>query len=410
MNSRLNLLEPYPFEKLAALLANTTPETGLKPINLSIGEPKHPPAPFLLEAMRDSLAEVCKYPSTIGMPELRAAACQWAEKRSGLDAGALDPERNLLPVNGTREALFSIVQAVVDPTPKHHRAPVVLMPNPFYQIYEGAALMANAEPVYMNASEAEGFLPDFGALPPSLLDRVQLLYLCTPSNPTGAAFSLERLQTLIQLADRHDFVIVSDECYSEIWYHSPPAGILEAAWRAGRKDFARCLSFQSLSKRSNLPGARSGFVAGDAAILKKYLQLRTYTGCSTPPFIQRAATAAWLDEVHVEANRVVYRQKLAEALEILSPVLPVRAPDAGFYLWLKVPGGGERFAHRLYERYNVTVLPGAYLSRATGLATHPAAVGNPGEACVRVALVASLEENREAMNRIAACARELSGS
>ncbi|MBF0164230.1 MAG: succinyldiaminopimelate transaminase [Magnetococcales bacterium] len=407
MNPRLNHLEPYPFEKLAVLLANTTAETNLKPINLSIGEPKHPPAPFLLDAMRDALSEVSKYPSTAGMPELRQAACQWAEKRYALDAGALDPERNLLPVNGTREALFSIVQAVVDPAPKNRPKPVVLMPNPFYQIYEGAAIMANAEPVYMNASEAEGFLPDFGALPPSLLDRVQLLYLCTPSNPTGAAFSLERLQTLIQLADRHDFVIVSDECYSEIWYQIPPPGILEAAWRAGRRDFSRCLSFQSLSKRSNLPGARSGFVAGDAAILKKYLQLRTYTGCSTPPFIQRAAIAAWLDEAHVETNRVIYRQKLAEALEILAPVLPVKAPDAGFYLWLKVPGGGERFAHRLYERYNVTVLPGAYLSRSTGLSTHPSAAGNPGEACVRVAMVASVEENREAMQRIAACAREL---
>ncbi|MBF0342390.1 MAG: aminotransferase class I/II-fold pyridoxal phosphate-dependent enzyme [Magnetococcales bacterium] len=244
-------------------------------------------------------------------------------------------------------------------------------------------------------------------MPPALLDRVQLLYLCTPSNPTGAAFSLERLQTLIQLADRHDFVIVSDECYSEIWYENPPPGILQAAWRSGRKALQRCLAFHSLSKRSNLPGARSGFVAGDAAILKKYLQLRTYTGCSTPPFIQRAAIAAWQDETHVEENRAIYRRKLADALEILSPILPVKAPDAGFYLWLKVPGGGERFAHRLYERYNVTTLPGAYLSRSTGHATHPGATGNPGEANIRVALVAPEKENREAMLRIADCAREL---
>ncbi|MBF0629058.1 MAG: succinyldiaminopimelate transaminase [Magnetococcales bacterium] len=407
MNPRMNLLEPYPFEKLAVLLGNTTPSPAHEPIRLSIGEPQHPPAPFLLDAMRDSLHEVAKYPETRGMLELRQAACQWAERRFQLDSGALDPELNLLPVNGTREALFSIAQAVIEVNPKHPTKPVVLMPNPFYQIYEGAAIMSGAEPVYMNASESEGFLPDFGALSPALLDRVQLLYLCTPSNPTGAAFSLERLQTLMQLADRHDFVIASDECYSEIWYENPPPGILQAAWRAGRKDFSRCLTFQSLSKRSNLPGARSGFVAGDWNILKKYQKLRTYTGCSTPPFIQRAAIAAWRDEAHVEENRAIYRQKLADALEILAPVLPVRAPDAGFYLWIKVPGGGERFAHRLYERYNVITLPGAYLSRSSGHATHPGAMGNPGEACIRVALVASLEENREAMHRIAACARDL---
>ncbi|MBF0273509.1 MAG: succinyldiaminopimelate transaminase [Magnetococcales bacterium] len=406
MNPLLNLLEPYPFEKLAVLLANVTSST-LSPINLSIGEPKHPPAPFLLDAMRDSLHEVSRYPSTQGMPELRQAACQWTETRFQLQSGALDPDRHLLPVNGTREALFSIAQAVVDPAPKNRSKPAILMPNPFYQIYEGAAIMAHAEPIYMNASASEGFLPDFGALPPALLDRVQLLYLCTPSNPTGAAFSLERLQTLIQLADRHNFVIVSDECYSEIWYNSPPPGILQAAWRAGRKDFQRCVAFHSLSKRSNLPGARSGFVAGDPTILKKYQQLRTYTGCSTPPFIQRAAIAAWKDESHVAENRAIYRQKLADALEILSPVLPVRAPDAGFYLWLQVPGGGERFAHRLYDRYNVTTLPGAYLSRSTGHATHPGASGNPGEGCLRVALVASVEENRDAMQRIASCAKEL---
>ncbi|NGZ07369.1 MAG: succinyldiaminopimelate transaminase [Magnetococcales bacterium] len=407
MNPRLNLLEPYPFEKLARLLANVVPASDHSPINLSIGEPKHPPAPFLLTAMQEALPEVARYPSTQGMAELRQAACTWAENRFHLPCGTLDPERHLLPVNGTREALFSIAAAVVDPTLKQGLPPAVLMPNPFYQIYEGAAIMSHAEPIYMNASAADGFLPDFGALPPALLDRVQLLYLCTPSNPTGAAFSSERLQTLIQLADRHDFVIVSDECYSEIWYDHPPVGILQAAWSAGRREFQRCLTFQSLSKRSNLPGARSGFVAGDPQLIKKYLQLRTYTGCSTPPFIQRAAIAAWRDETHVEANRTIYRQKLADALEILSPVLPVQAPDAGFYLWLQVPGGGERFALRLFERYNVTTLPGAYLSRTTGHATHPGAMGNPGAPCIRVALVASVEENRAAMHRIAACAREM---
>ncbi|MBF0429434.1 MAG: aminotransferase class I/II-fold pyridoxal phosphate-dependent enzyme, partial [Magnetococcales bacterium] len=310
MNPRLNKLEPYPFEKLAALLANTRPSPAHTPINLSIGEPKHPPAPFLLQALQDSLHEVAIYPSTKGLLELRQAACQWAEKRFHLDSTALDPERHLLPVNGTREALFSIAQAVIDPI--HHQAPVVLMPNPFYQIYEGAAIMAEAEPLYCTAGAKEGFLPDFTTLPPDLLDRVQLVYLCTPSNPTGAAYSLERLQALLHLADRHDFVIVSDECYSEIWYHHPPPGILQACWLAGRKDFSRCLAFHSLSKRSNLPGARSGFVAGDATIIKKYLHLRTYTGCATPPFIQRAAILAWQDESHVEENRMIYRQKLAD--------------------------------------------------------------------------------------------------
>lgn len=400
MNPILNQLEPYPFEKLAELLANTTASKQYAPINLSIGEPKHPPAPFLLQAMSDSLHKVSLYPSTKGMLELRQAACQWAEKRFDLGQNALDPERNLLPVNGTREALFSIASAVIDPT----RTPpaIVLMPNPFYQIYEGAARMAQAEPLYLPATEQEGFLPDVGSLSPAILDRVQLLYLCTPANPTGAAFSMARLQTLLQLADRHDFVIVSDECYSEIWYHQPPPGILQAAWAAGRKDFSRCLAFHSLSKRSNLPGARSGFVAGDAQILKKYLQLRTYTGCATPPFIQHAAIAAWRDETHVEANRVVYQQKLTDALAILSPVLPVMEPVAGFYLWLKVPGGGELFARRLFERYNVTTLPGAYLGRSPiGTAN------NPGTPYIRVAMVTTIKENQEAMQRIAACAQEL---
>ncbi|MBF0294184.1 MAG: succinyldiaminopimelate transaminase [Magnetococcales bacterium] len=401
MNPRLNRLEPYPFEKLAALLAGASPPAGLTGINLSIGEPKHPPAPFLLEAMRDSLELAARYPVTVGQPELRIAACRWAERRHGLDGGALDPDRHLLPVNGTREALFSIAAAVIDPTPSAQGAPVVLMPNPFYQIYEGAARMADAEPFCLDAREEDGFLPDPARIPEALLPRVQLLYLCTPSNPTGAACTLEALQAWLRLADRHDFVIAADECYSEIWYDRPPPGILGAAWAMGRRDFARCMTFQSLSKRSNLPGVRSGFVAGDAEILQKYLKLRTYTGCATPPFIQQAAIAAWNDETHVEANRVVYRQKLADALEILTPVLPVTAPAAGFYLWLKVPGGGEAFARRLYARYNVTTLPGAYLGRPS-----PVTGANPGAAFIRVALVTGIEENREAMRRIAACVRE----
>ncbi|MEO5331431.1 MAG: succinyldiaminopimelate transaminase [Magnetococcus sp. YQC-5] len=405
MNPLLNQLEPYPFEKLADLLANVTPAKEYTAINLSIGEPKHPPAPFLLQAMRDSLHEVARYPVTQGMLELRQAACQWAEQRFHLDAGALDPGIHLLPVNGTREALFSIARAVVDATPSSRFPPVVLMGNPFYQIYEGAAIMAEAKPVYLDANASNGFLPDFTLVPMELWDRVQMVYICTPSNPTGAAFSMDQLHALIELADRHDFMIVSDECYGEIWYHQPPPGILEACWTLGRKNFQRCLAFHSLSKRSNLPGARSGFVAGDAMILKKYMQLRTYTGCATPPFIQRVAVAAWQDEAHVEVNRAIYRQKLADAKAILSPVLPVMDPVAGFYLWLAVPGGGEAFARRLYEYYNVTTLPGVYLSRTSHYGREPGETVNPGTPYIRVALVASVEENQDAMQRIAACVR-----
>ncbi len=404
MNPSLNQLEPYPFEKLANLLADITPSKEFSPINLSIGEPSHPPAPFLLQAMQDALPTAANYPVTKGLPALRVAACRWAEQRFELATNALNPETHLLPVNGTREALFSIAQAIIDPTQNHHGPPIILMPNPFYQIYEGAARMALAEPFYVDATEQNHFLPDFTALPAALLDRVQLLYLCTPSNPTGAVFSMAQLQTLIELADRHDFVIASDECYSEIWYQHPPVGILQAAWAMSRTDFARCLTFHSLSKRSNLPGARSGFVAGDAELLKKYLQLRTYTGCATPPFIQQAAIAAWQDETHVQANRVIYQQKMADAQEILSPILPVVLPEAGFYLWLKVPNGGEAFAQQLYKRYNVTTLPGAYLGRPSLNPNQPA--DNPGTPFIRVALVASVEANREAMHRIAACASE----
>ena len=402
MNPRLAELQPYPFEKLARLLDGVTPPAGLAPINLSIGEPKHPVPDFIRRAMAEALDGIGRYPLTRGEPYLRRAAADWLGRRFHLPPGAVDPERHLLPVNGTREALFSIVQALTggEPRPGTTGRPVVLMPNPFYQIYEGAARMAGAEPLPVDATAANGFRPNYHALPRAILDRTVLLYLCTPSNPTGAVFPLARLQGLIELAERHDFVIASDECYSEIWYDRPPPGLLEAAHRIGNTGFNRCLVFHSLSKRSNMPGARSGFVAGDAEVLRGYFQLRTYTGCATPPFIQQAAAAAWEDEAHVAQNRDHYRQKLEDAVAILGPVLPVARPDAGFYLWLRTPGGGEAFARRLLAGYNVTVLPGAYLGRdGTG-------GKNPGADHVRVALVASLEENREAMERIAACARE----
>ncbi len=398
MNPYLKRLQPYPFEKLAALLADAKPANDLKPLNISIGEPKHPVAPPLRQAMADALDGISRYPTTRGEPALRRAAAQWLEKRFNLQPSSIDPGKNILPVNGTREALFSIAQLVsVDCEEKEE--PIILSPNPFYQIYEGAAHMARARPVFVNATPENRFLPEYDKLPQSVLDSTKLLYLCTPANPTGAVFSLEQLQGLIELAQRHDFVIASDECYSEIWYETPPPGLLEAARTMGLDDFKRCLVFHSLSKRSNMPGARSGFVAGDAEIIAAYFNLRTYTGCATPPFVQQAAVAAWSDESHVEENRVQYRQKLKDSMDILAGAIEAQAPAAGFYLWLEAPGGGVSFARRLYEEYNVTVLPGAYLSREVdGL--------NPGEPYIRVALVATRQDNREAMERIAACARK----
>ena len=397
MNPLLDKLHPYPFEKLTHLLQDCKPPLEVSPLNLAIGEPKHPVPPFILRTMADDLRTIGHYPVTRGGAALRQAAAGWLERRFGLPAGVVSPDRHVLPVNGTREALFSIAQGVIDPG----RKSVVLMPNPFYQIYEGAALMAGARPVYLDATAENGFLPRFDHLSPELLDQTALLYLCTPGNPTGAVLPLERMVALLALAERHDFIIACDECYSEIWYQQPPAGILEAAWHAGRTGFQRCLAFHSLSKRSNMPGARSGFVAGDATVLAGYFRMRTYTGCTTPPFVQQAAIAAWQDEAHVEENRRLYREKLAAALAILEPVMPVVRPQAGFYLWLRVPGGGELFAKRLFQQYHVTVLPGAYLGRPGKSGT------NPGSPYIRVAMVAPAAENSAAMRRIARCAREI---
>ncbi|MBF0310058.1 MAG: succinyldiaminopimelate transaminase [Magnetococcales bacterium] len=402
MNPELTRLQPYPFEKLSALLKPLSPPAGLPPVDLSIGEPRHPVAPFIREAMSQALDGISRYPTTRGVASLRQACADWTRKRFGLTR--LDGETQLLPVNGTREALFSIAHAVIERHP-HGEPPLILAPNPFYQIYEGAAITAGAELLPLDCLPENGFLPDIASLPPAVLDRVQLLYLCTPANPTGAVEPLERLKELIRLAHRHDFVIASDECYSEIWYENPPPGILQAAKEMGLESYDRCLAFHSLSKRSNMPGARSGFVAGDAALLARYLQLRTYTGCATPPFVQSTAILAWQDETHVEENRRLYRRKLADALEILQPRLPVTPPQAGFYLWLAVPQGGEAFARRLFERYHVTVLPGGYMGRPSVDPSRPGR--NPGDPFVRVAMVSSLEENREGMYRIARCAAEM---
>lgn len=393
MNPDLQRLLPYPFERLAALKAGIAPPAALAHVNLSIGEPKHQPPHFVAEQLISHLHGLATYPLTRGSDALRAAMAEWLTRRFGLPAGSIDPARHVLPVNGTREALFAFAQAVVD----RSRTPLVVMPNPFYQIYEGAALLAGAEPWFQNTTAQTAYRPDFGAVPAEIWDRCQLVYVCTPGNPSGAVLDFAALQQLIELADRHDFVIASDECYSELYPDEahPPAGLLAAAAAMGRPDYRRCVVFHSLSKRSNLPGLRSGFVAGDAEIMAGFLRYRTYHGCSMPPATQAASLAAWKDEAHVRENRALYRQKFAAVLDTLGGALDVRMPDAGFYLWARTPVDDTEFARGLFARQNVTVLPGSYLSReAHGT--------NPGRGHVRMALVAPLEECVEAAQRIRA--------
>ncbi|MDO6745700.1 succinyldiaminopimelate transaminase [Gilvimarinus sp. 1_MG-2023] len=398
MNTDLQQLHPYPFEKLAELKGGITPPAHLAHIALSIGEPKHEPPEFVLQTFADNLGRFANYPATKGLPELRQAISQWANKRFQLSSG-LCAETQVLPVNGTREALFAFAQAVVN---RQTANPLVVSPNPFYQIYEGAALLAGAKPHFLNCTADNQFIPDFAAVPASVWRDCQLLYVCTPGNPTGAVISTEQFQQLIELADRYDFVIASDECYSELYQdeNAPPPGLLQAASAMGRHDFARCVVFHSLSKRSNLPGLRSGFVAGDADILKKFLQYRTYHGCAMSVPNQLASIAAWQDESHVLANRDAYRAKFKAVLKELGGCLDVSCPEAGFYLWPKLPISGEAFAQKLFAEHNVTVLPGAYLSRqADGL--------NPGENYVRMALVATEAECIEAARRIRTCVESL---
>ncbi len=392
MNPDLQRLQPYPFQKLAALFEGCQPPGDKTPIRLSIGEPKHPTPVLIHDAVRDHLAELASYPLTSGMAELREAIADWLTNRFDLPVGDLDPARHVLPVNGTREALFAFAQCVID---RQAAAPAVLMPNPFYQIYEGAALLAGAEPVYLNCHADNGFIPDFDAVTPQQWERCQLLYLCSPGNPTGAVIDTATLQRLIELAQRHDFIIASDECYSEIYFDeaSPPAGLLGAAAAMGNDDFRRCVVFHSLSKRSNAPGLRSGFVAGDGEVLRQFLLYRTYHGCAMSPVAQQASIAAWRDEAHVRDNRDRYREKFAAFRDQLDGALPLTLPDAGFYFWARTPVDDTLFARRLYEREHVTVLPGSYLSRETS-------EGNPGSGYVRMALVAGLEECIEAARRI----------
>jgi len=387
MNPRLAELHPYPFEKLTRLKAGVEPPADKPHIALSIGEPQDPPPHFVSEAVIGHLHGLAKYPTTRGLPALREAIAAWLQRRFALPG--VDPETQVLPVNGTREALFSFAQAVVDPS----RRPLVAMPNPFYQIYEGAALLAGAEPYYLNATAATGWLPDFDAVPESVWRRCQLLYLCSPYNPTGQVIGLERLQDLIEKAHRYDFVIAGDECYSELYGGEPPPGLLQAAAEMGHGDFSRCVVFHSLSKRSSAPGLRSGFVAGDAGVLARYFLYRTYHGCAMPLPVQHASIAAWGDEAHVERNRRAYRERFAAASAVLGEVCEVTVPPAGFYFWLKVPGDDVEFARRLYARHNVTVLPGSFLAREVDGV-------NPGEGYVRVAWVHSLETCIEAARRI----------
>lgn len=389
MNPDLGHLQAYPFEKLAALFKGVTPPAGLKPIALSIGEPKHPAPAFVKEVLAQHMGGLSVYPTTKGIPELRQAIASWLVRRFGLmDVNA---DTQVLPVNGTREALFSFTQAVVDRTHK----PLVVMPDPFYQIYEGAALLAGAEPYFLPLTDATGFVPDYGAVPDEVWQRCQLLFLCSPGNPTGAVTGKDTLRKLVDLADRFDFVIASDECYSEIYFDEaqPPVGLLEACARMGRHNYRRCVVFHSLSKRSNLPGMRSGFVAGDADLLAPYLLYRTYHGSAMPVQHQRASIAAWSDEDHVQDNRREYTAKFAAFRDIVGDALPLVLPDAGFYFWARTPIADDEFARRLYEATHVTVLPGRFLGREVGGA-------NPGEGYVRMALVAAQAECSEAAQRI----------
>ncbi|PWV61051.1 succinyldiaminopimelate transaminase [Plasticicumulans acidivorans] len=399
MNPNLALLQPYPFEKLARLKAGIEPPAGLAHIALSIGEPQHPAPALVVEALSASLDKLSAYPLTKGTPALRTAIADWATRRYALPAGALDPERHVLPVAGSREALFAFAQASIDTSAGR---PLVLMPNPFYQIYEGAALLAGAEPYFLNTPPETGFLPDYAAVPGDVWARCQLLYLCSPGNPTGAVTPAATLARLIELADEYDFVLAADECYSEIYFDEaqPPVGLLDACARLGRTDFRRCIVFNSLSKRSNLPGLRSGFVAGDAELIAGFLKYRTYHGCALPGHTQAASTVAWGEETHVVANRALYREKFDAVLDVLAPVLDVQKPDAGFFLWPRVPGDDAAFARQLYATHNVTVLPGSFLARDT-------AAGNPGCGRLRIALVAPLAECIAAARRIRACIETL---
>lgn len=388
MNPNLDLLHPYPFQKLRELFAGVTPNPALRHVNLSIGEPKHATPQLVIDSLNANMAGLASYPTTQGSDALRRSISQWLAQRYGIPP--LDIAKQVVPVNGSREALFAFAQAVIDSSKPN---PVVISPNPFYQIYEGAALLAGAEPYFINTTAANGFQPDWSSVPEDIWQRTQLVYVCSPGNPTGAVMPLAGWQQMFELADRYGFVIASDECYSEIWFDEPPLGALQAAQQLGHSDYRNLVVFSSLSKRSNVPGMRSGFVAGDAKILEKFLLYRTYHGCAMNPTVQAASAAAWNDEAHVEDNRQQYRAKFAAVTPLLKPVLDVDLPDAAFYLWAKAPICDTEFARELYRQQHVTVLPGSFLARE-------AHGSNPGQNYVRIALVAPLDECIEAARRI----------
>jgi N-succinyldiaminopimelate aminotransferase len=390
VNPSLNDLRPYAFQRLSGLLKGVQPNAALSPIKLHIGEPKHPTPQFIRGALSSSLDGLAVYPSTLGESSLRQVIAAWMEKRYGL--AGIDPASQIIPVNGSREALFGIAQAVVD---RSRADAVVVMPNPFYQIYEGAALLAGARPEFLNSTAADRFALNAGQIPDSTWARTQLVYVCSPGNPTGAVMTLDDWRQLFDLSDRYGFVIASDECYSEIYFEEgdAPLGGMQAARRLGREGFPRLVMFSSLSKRSHAPGLRSGFVAGDAEVLKPYLLYRTYQGGAMPPANFAASLAAWQDEAHVVENRRLYREKFDAVLEVLGAAVAGPRPQAAFYLWLPTPISDTEYARRFYAEYNVTVLPGSYLARtARGV--------NPGENYVRIALVASTAECVEAAKRL----------
>lgn len=400
MNSLLDTLQPYPFEKLAQLKAGITPPAALPHIALSIGEPQHPAPALVIQALQNHLQGLSQYPTTKGIPALRTAIAQWCQRRFALQQ-PLNAETQVLPVNGTREALFSFAQAAINATAcDAAQKALVVSPNPFYQIYEGAALLAGADVHFLPCTANNHFIPDFSAVPAPIWQRCQLLFICSPGNPTGSVMSLSQLQQLIALAEQYDFIIASDECYSELYFDesAPPPGLLQAAEAMGHTDFRRCVVFHSLSKRSNLPGMRSGFVAGDARVLEKFLLYRTYHGCAMPLQHQHASIAAWQDEAHVIDNRQRYAEKFAAVLDILADdiathKISVSKPDAGFYLWVNVHGNDQHFARALFQQQHITVLPGSFLSRE--IQDH-----NPGAGYVRMALVANLQECVEAAERL----------
>jgi N-succinyldiaminopimelate aminotransferase len=395
VNPRLQSLQPYPFEKLRNLFEGVKPNPGLAHISLGIGEPRHPTPELIKRALSENLAKLAAYPPTAGGDALRQAIAEWLVSRYGLRG--IDWKTEVLPVNGSREALFAFAQTVVDP----RGDAVVVCPNPFYQIYEGAALLAGARPHYVKTTADRGFAPDYASIPQDVWRRTQLLYVCSPGNPTGKVLGLADWNEIFALADRHGFVVASDECYSEIYFDeaAPPLGALQAAAQLGR-GFERLVIFSSLSKRSNVPGMRSGFVAGDAAVLKAFLLYRTYHGGAMNPAVQEASIAAWRDEAHVRENRRKYAEKFARVTPMMQTAVEVERPDAGFYLWARTPIEDIEFGRRLYAEQHLTVLPGSFLARSSGGA-------NPGAGYVRMALVAEIDECLEAARRIVEFATKL---